>query len=239
MTVDPEVLKASLQRLAREQNEQLASAGVVAALGAVTMACVDLLGVTGSGIMLADEQNVTRYVAASDGPGRMLETVESQTGQGVCTEAFVNNRIVTSRDIAADDRWPELARLMGPHGVHAVLGVPVRLGAVTVGTLDVYRDHPHEWTDNECAAAARYGDVVEATLRTALAAHAAGALADQLQYALQYRVVIERGVGYLMARDRIDAVTAFNRLRRAARNARSKIGDVAATLQDTGRLPGE
>ncbi len=29
---------------------------------------MDLFGVTGSGIMLADEQNVPRYVAASDGP---------------------------------------------------------------------------------------------------------------------------------------------------------------------------
>jgi hypothetical protein len=34
----------------------------------VTEACVDLFGVTGSGIMLADEQNVPHYVAASDGP---------------------------------------------------------------------------------------------------------------------------------------------------------------------------
>ena len=239
MTVDPEALNASLQRLARERNEQLATAGVVPALNAVTSACVDLFGVTGSGIMLADEQNITRYVAASDGPGRILETVEGETGQGVCTEAFVHNRVTTSDDIAADERWPELARIVAPHGVHAVLGIPVLLGAVTVGTLDVYLDRPHEWTDNECAAAVRYGDVVQATLATALAAHTAGQLADQLQYALDHRVVIERGVGYLMARDGTDPVTAFNRLRRAARNARSKIGDVATTLLETGRLPNE
>jgi AmiR/NasT family two-component response regulator len=49
--------------------------------------------------------------------------------------------------------------------------------------------------------------------------------------------VIERGVGYLMARDRVDAVVAFNRLRRAARSTQSKIGDVATQLLETGRLP--
>ena len=65
----------------------------------------------------------------------------------------------------------------------------------------------------------------------------ATALAGQLQYALDYRVVIERGVGYLMARDDVDAVTAFNRLRRAARNTQSKIGEVAIQLLETGRLP--
>ena len=62
-------------------------------------------------------------------------------------------------------------------------------------------------------------------------------LAGQLQYALDYRVVIERGVGFLMGRDRIDAVTAFNRLRRAARASQRRIGDVASDLLDTGRLP--
>ena len=109
------------------------------ALQHVTEACVDLFGVTGSGIMLADEQNVPRYVAASDGPGRMLEIVESDTGQGACTEAFVNNTIVASTDVTAEVRWPDLASALRPHDVRAVLGLPVRLGGVTVGTLDVLR----------------------------------------------------------------------------------------------------
>ena len=49
-----------------------------------------------------------------------------------------------------------------------------------------------------------------------------GELAAQLQYALDYRVIIERGVGYLMARDGLDSMTAFNRLRRAARDTQAK-----------------
>ena len=126
-----------------------------------------------------------------------------------------------------------------PHGVRAVLGLPVRLGAVTVGTLDVYYDRPHVWRDDECQALGRYRDVIESTLAAAVAAHNAGELAAQLQYALDYRVIIERGVGYLMARDRVDSITAFTRLRRAARDTQSKIGDVAQRLVSTGHLPGE
>ena len=74
-------------------------------------------------------------------------------------------------------------------------------------------------------------------LTAALRAHTAGELAAQLQYALDYRVTIERGVGYLMARDGVDVLTAFNRLRRAARGSRRKIGDVAEELLTTGELP--
>ena len=76
MAIDPEALAASLRRLATLGEPGI---GVVEALRHVTEACVGLFGVTGSGIMLADEQNVPRYVAASDGPGRMLEVVESDT----------------------------------------------------------------------------------------------------------------------------------------------------------------
>lgn len=236
MAVDPQALAASLRRLATLGEP---GTGVVEALQHVTEACVDLFGVGGSGIMLADEQNVPRYVAASDGPGRMLELVEGDTGQGPCTEAFVNNTVVASTDITAEGRWPDLAAAIRPHRVRAVLGLPVRLGGVTVGTLDVFHGEPHVWQDEECQALGRYRDLVESTLATAVAAHTAGELAGQLQYALDYRVVIERGVGYLMARDQVDSMTAFNKLRRAARDTQSKIGDVAQRLVSTGRLPTE
>lgn len=236
MAIDPDALSASLRRLATLHEP---GTGVVAALQQVTEACADLFGVSGSGIMLADEQNVPRYVAASDGPGRILEVVESDTGQGPCTEAFVNNAVVASTDVITEGRWPDLASALRPHGVRAVLGLPVRLGGVTVGTLDVFYDHPHVWQDDECQALGRYRDVIESTLAAAVAAQNAGELAAQLQYALDYRVIIERGVGYLMARDGVDAMTAFNRLRRAARDTQSKIGDVAQRLVSTGQLPTE
>ncbi|GAB3922503.1 hypothetical protein GCM10011575_42990 [Microlunatus endophyticus] len=232
--IDPQALTTSLQRLAgRGTADEL-----LPTLRAVVDACVDLFGVSGAGIMLADEQNMTRYVAASDGPGRILEIVESETGQGPCTQAFVTNQIVPSSDVTTDSRWPRLATLIRPHGVRAVLGVPIALGGAPVGTLDVYLTEPHEWTSGEHAALSRYGDVVEAALAASLSAHRAGELAEQLQYALDYRVVIERGIGYLMARDHLDEVSAFNQLRRAARNSQRKVGDVAEHLLATGDLPG-
>jgi GAF domain-containing protein len=236
MAIDPDALAASIRRLATVGEP---GTSVVDALRHVTEACVDLFGVTGSGIMLADEQNIPRYVAASDGPGRMLEVVEGDTGQGPCTEAFVNNTVVASSDVTAEPRWPDLAAAIRPHPVRAVLGLPVRLGGVTVGTLDVFYDHAHVWQDDECQALARYRDVVESTLAAAVAAQNVGELAAQLQYALDYRVIIERGVGYLMARDQVDSMAAFNKLRRAARDTQSKIGDVAQRLISTGRLPTE
>jgi GAF domain-containing protein len=134
MAIDPEALAASLRRFAALGEP---GTGVVEALRHVTGGVRRPFGVTGSDIMLADGQNVPHYVAASDGPGRMLEVVGSDTGQGACTEAFVNNTVVASTDVTAEERWPDLASALRPRGVRAVPGLPVRLGGVTVGTLDV------------------------------------------------------------------------------------------------------
>lgn len=230
---DAATLTASLRRLATQGR----TGDLLPTLQSVVDGCVDLFRVTGSGIMLIDAQNTSHYVASSDGAGRLLETAESQFGEGPCTEALVSNALVDTSDLRADPRWPRLAAAVASEDVRAVLGIPVRLSGAPVGTLDAYLDRPHEWSDTERSALERYGELIGLALGSALAAHRAGELADQLQYALDYRVSIERGVGYLMARDGIDAVAAFNRLRTAARSSRTRIGTVAEELLATGRLP--
>jgi GAF domain-containing protein len=235
VNIEEAALAESLRKLALSRED---NGSVVSALEAVLTACVDLFGVGGAGILIADEQDMLRYVAASDGPGRILEKTEADAGQGPCTEAYVTATVVTTRDVCAEsDRWPVLARVLAGQPVRAILGTPVRLGGVPIGTLDVYMDRPHDWDDSEVAALARYAEVIATTLSAAVQAHTAGEMARQLQYALDYRVVIERSVGYLMAKDGIDAVAAFNALRNAARSRRTKIGVVAEHVLANGELP--
>lgn len=235
MSIDDAALAESLRRLSQPRDDD---GSLTSALNVVVAACVDLFAVDGAGVLLADEQDMLTYAAASDGPGRLLEQTEAEAGEGPCTEAFVKARVVTSRDILAEtDRWPTLARVMAGQPVRAVLGTPVVLGGVPIGTLDVYQERPHDWDDSEVAAIGRYAEVIATTLGAALQAHTAGELARQLQYALDYRVVIERAVGYLMAKESLDAVGAFNALRTAARSRRTKIGLVSEHVLDTGELP--
>jgi GAF domain-containing protein len=227
-------ISAGLRDLAARH---LVDIGIHEALQESADTCVAIFGGTGSGIMVADDQNITRYVAASDENGRILETAEVATGQGPCTEAFVNLRPVTTVDVSRDSRWPELAKEVRGHHVHAVMGAPVRLGGVAIGTVDVYRDRPGEWTAEEVSGLERYAGFVSHLLSALVAAERAEELAGQLQYALDHRAVIERGVGYLMGSRRLDAVQAFNTLRAAARGSRRKIGEVATELLASGNLP--
>jgi GAF domain-containing protein len=235
MSIDAAELSESLRKLATTEHGHTS---VFAALEQVLEACVALFDVDGAGILVADEQNILRYAVASDGPGRLLEQTEADAAQGPCTEAFVSGAVVTSRDVTAEvERWPVLASAMREQPVRAVLGTPVRIGGVPVGTLDVYKQSAHEWDDSEVGALARYAEVVAATMTAAVQAHTAGELARQLQYALDYRVVIERAVGFLMAKDDMDPVAAFNALRTAARSRRTKLGATAQHVLNRGALP--
>ena len=232
--MDAAELAVGLRRFAAQD---LTADGIHAALQASADACVAIFQVTGSGVMIADEQNTIRYVAASNADSKVLETAENATGQGPSTEAFITLRPVASNDVTQDQRWPKLAEAVAGHDVHAVLGAPMRLGGVAVGTVDVYRDRPGDWSDAELAGLQQYSDIVSRTLSAVLAARRAEELADQLQYALDHRAVIERAVGFVMASRGLDAVAAFNTLRTAARSDRRKIGEVAEELLSTGRLP--
>jgi transcriptional regulator with GAF, ATPase, and Fis domain len=230
--IDSAQLDSSLRSLDIEGETDLG-----AAVSEVVDAVVALFQVKGSGLMIADEENSLHYLAASGPTSRRLEEAEIATSEGPCVTAFANNELVSADDLRQDARWPAVRETFLGHGAVSVLGVPVRIERVPVGTLDVFHEQPHVWDESERLALTRYADVIGAILAAALAAHRAGQLAGQLQYALEYRIVIERAVGYLMAQRRVDAVRAFDLLRTAARSRRRKVAEVARYLLDTGALP--
>lgn len=233
--VDPSALAASLRRL----HQQHEGAVLEQSLRRVLDSCVELFGVSGSGLMLADEHSDLHYAVATDPASQRLETAELEAGEGPCVETFLRDEIVSCDDLMTDPRWPRLSERVADMGVGAVLGVPVRLGDVTVGSLDVYLTEPHAWDASEISALERFGRIADAMIAAAVGAEQAGELAAQLGYALEYRAPIERAIGYLMARDGIGQTAAFNMLRTAARSSRRKIGEVAAELLERGTLPTE
>ena len=232
--VDPDALAKSIERL--EAAIDPSGDGLEAGLRQVVQAADALFRVSGTGLMFVDPGNVLRYVVASDEPGKVLESAQEDVGEGPCVDALVYDRVVATEDVEVDPRWPRLTPLVVPRGVRAVLGAPVRLGGGPVGTLDAYVDAPHRWDDSEVEAIRAFGEVVENLVAAAVSARRRSVVVDQLRHALDNRVAVDRAVGVLMEREGLDAVAAFNRLRRAARNARRPVGEVARRLLEGGPL---
>lgn len=224
---DPDALQAGVARLAKLRTTDVQIEDILdEVVGAVHV----LFGLSGAVFLMIDDQHALRSVTASDPAGKALEETQRETDEGPCVDAFVTDTTTSCADLATDPRYRHVGPLLAERGVHAVLGVPIRLGGGPVGALNVYVDQPHEWEDEEVTALETYGRLLGGLFAAALTAERRSQLAHQLQYALDYRVVIERAVGYLMARHNLDATTAFNGLRRAARDRQRRIADLAADV---------
>lgn len=211
--------------------------GLARSLREVIDAVPPLFGANGSGLMVVDEGAALREVAASDEPGRVLELLQQEIGEGPCTQTLIDDAVVMTSDVRTDERWPNLAPRMEGVGVVAVLGVPTHLAGSAVGALNVYRDDVYDWTEDDVERLQTYNRLLERLIALAVAAERRDELVQQLQQALDSRVVIERATGLLMGRHDLAAVEAFDRLRRAARSQRRRVYDVAADLLAGKPLP--
>lgn len=231
--IDPDALAGAVRRLRDLDAGRDLEVGLEEVVGYVR----SVFASDGAGLMFLDDQSALRYATASDEGSRLLEQAQEDTGHGPCVSSLVDNTLVATPDVQEDDRWPNLAEMMRGSRVHAVLGIPVRLGGSAIGSLNVYRSTRHPWTDDEIRALESFTHVVETLVGTALLAEHHSMLAAQLQSALDTRVVIERAVGFVMARHDLDAVDAFDQLRRAARAEQRRVADLAAEVLAGRTLP--
>jgi GAF domain-containing protein len=208
---------------------------VVEALERVVTSARALFAVDGAGLLWLDAAGDVRYLTASDERGRILELVQEELGVGPCVDTLLRDVEVASTDLEGDPRWPEVGRRVAPHGIHAVAGIPVRIGGAAVAALNVLGDEAHEWDETEFVALRALAAVIETVLAGGLLARRHEQVIEQLQYALEHRVVVERAIGVLMGRHDIDAVEAFNRLRGVARRERRKAAEIADDVL-TGRM---
>jgi GAF domain-containing protein len=225
--VDHGALDESVRRLeASVPDDGDVAAAVHAALDVVSELC----RCSGAGLLLVDGAGVLRYVAGSDDAAVALLVAEERAGEGPAHDAVATGDVVVADDLSADGRWPALATLRRESPSAAVLAAPVRVGGAVAGSLDVHGDEGTAWDADAVDAVRTYARVVEAVLAPALQAARRREVVDQLQYALDHRVVVERAVGFLMASGEDDARSAFERLRRAARHSRRHVSDLAAGL---------
>jgi GAF domain-containing protein len=225
--IDPDALASSIISLAELSPVK---GGLEQALEAVVKETDRMVAVDGAGLMLLTPDDVLRYAAASDQRGRVLEKIQEQVGEGPCVEAFERGEPTVSADVTRDGRWPSFGRLAGQHELIGVLGVPVGLESGAVGTLNVYSTKPHQWEDTEVDAVLAYSRILASVLRIAVDAHLQGRLSEQLQYALDHRVVVEQAKGMLMERQGMDERAAFELLRQTARSGRERVIDVARRI---------
>jgi GAF domain-containing protein len=204
---------------------------VVDLLDRLVATCISVLDVTAAGLLLDDQKGHLAVVASSGDETRLLETFQLQTNEGPCLDCVKTGTAIASADLDADrGRWPRFVPASLAAGFHSVTAVPLRLRQQTIGGMNIFHTRVQALLPEDQAIAQALADVATIGILQQRSNHRSAQLAEQLQQALNSRVVIEQAKGVLAERNAVSLSVAFATLRQHARDHNLKLTDVAVQV---------
>jgi GAF domain-containing protein len=213
---------------------------IIALLDSLAGHCVELLTADAAGILLADSYDKLRVVASTNEQTAWMDLLQLQADEGPCVECFRTATAVSVVDLSQSAvRWPRFTTALTaaladrePYGsVHAL---PLRLRGEPIGALNLFHREPGPLPAADLALGQALADVATIGILSERAINRGEVLNEQLQTALNSRVIIEQAKGVLAERGNIDMNVAFDRLRRYSRDHNLKLSDVGRQIVEAG-----
>jgi len=199
--------------------EQAASHGAQVSAADVCAAVVAAVGVTGAWLSAARHAEAGHLIRVTDDVSEQLAELELTLGEGPALDVATNGGPALASDLAGAEygrRWPIFAPAAVAAGALAAFVFPLRIGAIRVGVLGLYRDQPGPLSTFQLGDALTFADT--ATLLLLGAQHQA--LADpadgpggQLPRLARHRAEIDQATGMLTEQLDVGIADAFVRLR--------------------------
>ena len=194
---------------------------------------VALVDADAGGIMLSDQRGGLEVMAASSHAAELVELFEVQEQEGPCLEAFRSGQAVTKIDVAEmSAAWPSFTPRLRQAGFASAQAIPMRLRMDVIGALNVFRVAPGALSDADMRLARALADVATVSIIQQRVVQARELLAEQLQGALNSRVLIEQAKGVLAATSGVRVEQAFALMRVQARRSGASLRAVAAGIID-------
>ena len=165
-----------------------------------------------------------------------LEELQFTLGQGSGVDAAAGAAVLVADLLGAAGRWPAFVPAAAALGVRAVFALPLRIGAISVGTLLAHRATPGPLIDGALADAFALADAV-----TVLLVHQQDAGIDHERRAevgpqpgwappATYRAQVHQATGMISAQLGVSVAEALVRLRAYAYADGRLIAEVAADV---------
>ena len=219
---------APLFALDKQQNAQHTSVERQLVLSACAV-----LPIAAAGLSTHDASGELSVSTWTSQQARTLQLVQLNSEAGPGVDAYRNGSTITVDDVAIDDhRWPDFAKMAAEFGVRSVYSVPLRNHPLQIGVLDLYCTEVKAIDSKDIAVGQTLANVAAIGLLQKQSLRNAELLCEQLQTALETRVIIEQAKGLLAARGSIDMQQAFDLLRSHARSTRQRLTQLAQEIVD-------
>jgi len=193
--------------------------------------CVEVLDVAAAGIMIAAPDGSLRVMASSSEAMRVLELFEIQAQEGPCLDCYRTGEPVLNQNVAtAGGRWPQFATQALDAGFESVQALPLRLRGTVIGALNLFHTDECEMGGDDVEVAQAFADIATIAILQHRAVRESQLVAEQLQHALNSRIVIEQAKGMIAEREGLPMEPAFRRLRAHARSHNLRLADVAEAV---------
>jgi GAF domain-containing protein len=190
-----------------------------------------LLPIAAAGLLIGDVHGELHVLASSSEETKLLELLQLQSNAGPCLVAYRTGQPVLVEDLNLEpERWPAFAKKAAEYRYRSVSALPLRLRDERVGALNLFRTEVGDMSPTDVSVGQALADVATVGIlhqRTLTHSHL---ISQQLQGALNSRVIIEQAKGVLAERGSIDMDRAFVLLRTHARNTQQRLADVALAV---------
>lgn len=201
---------------------------VVVLLHTLVDESVAILDAAAAGLLLADPAGNLQVMASTSEESQLVEVLQLEAGEGPCVDCFRTGAVVVIQDIAVDgSRWPQFQSSALSQGFQSMHAVPMRVRDRTIGALNLFRKSPGPLSAEDAAIAQAFADVATICLLQERALRESEIINEQLQHALNGRILIEQAKGVISHTANVDINRAFILLRDYARAHNQAIYETA------------
>jgi transcriptional regulator with GAF, ATPase, and Fis domain len=178
-------------------------------------------------ITIASHNGKVRTASATHRYPALLDEIQQRHEQGPSLSAAWEQHVIRINDMKLEDRWPAYCReVVEETPVRSIISFQLFADHYAMGALNFYAEQPHAFDD----------EAVEMGLT--LATHTALAWNmirrdEQFRSALASRDIIGQAKGMIMERFKIDAVQAFELLKRLSQSSNTPLAVVARQLVES------
>lgn len=210
-------------------------------LDTLLRSCCAATGLDGAGVSIVTTSGASDPLYATDELATEIERLQVTLGEGPCVDSSASGSPVLVPDLSdLDDsvssRWPVFRGEATRLGAQAIFAFPIRIGAMGLGAVDLYRRSPGPLQESELSsvltsvdrvgiavldAPHQYDDADGRTMSTMVVHQAAGMVMAQLDSSIGEAMVRLRATAFAEGRTVNDlAVDVVNRRRRFSKETR-------------------
>lgn len=206
------------------------SGGPTTQMQQICRGCLEATATDGGGISLVLSGINLGTVVATDATSAKIEERQFTLGEGPCVDANTSGAPVMVSDLldrgeGITSHWPVFLEAALALDVRAIFAFPVRLGAISFGTMDLYRSQPGPFSERQLGVALRAADAAAAALLGV--DENSDEFLDGTGRGSVYMLNVHQATGMLSVQLGVDIRQAFVTLRAAAFAENRSINDLA------------